>query len=244
MFIKNPNIPDKKVNSVLIDYRADKAKKALEEIGITVYQTPAANIAYSAISGHPDIAFHHLDENSAVASPEVYEYYCKLFGKKHIIKGTSSIKSTYPEDIAYNAARVGNAVFLNEKFTDNSIIDYYIKKGIKLINVKQGYSKCSICIISENAIITEDTSIAKAAKKNEIDVLKINSGYIHLKNFPYGFIGGASGLIADNTVAFCGNIQLHPNYKDILNFCENHKVKICSLYDNEIEDIGSIIPIS
>ena len=29
MFLNNPNLPQKKVNSVLIDYRAEKAKKAL-----------------------------------------------------------------------------------------------------------------------------------------------------------------------------------------------------------------------
>ena len=45
--------------------------------------------------------------------------------------------------------------------------------GYEIINVKQGYAKCSICVVSDNAIITADKGIAKAAIQNRIDVLEI-----------------------------------------------------------------------
>lgn len=244
MFLNNPNLPQKKVNSVLIDYRAEKAKKALEDMNIKVYLTPNTNIAYPAISGHADIAFHILNEKYAVAAPEVYDYYCSLFGKEHIIMGKHKIKSTYPGDIAYNIARIGKIAFHYKKYTDNIIFEYYKQNGVKLINVKQGYSKCSVCIVSEKAIITQDKSIAQAAIDNNIDALLISEGQIKLKGFPYGFIGGATGLISRETLVCSGNAENHPDYCRIKAFCNKYGVNVCSLYDDILEDIGSIIPIN
>ncbi len=243
MFIKNPNLPNKKVKSVLIDYRALKTKLALEALGIKVYTTPKADIAYSAISGHPDIAFHLLDENSAIAAPQTYDYYCSLFGKKHIIKGKKKIGASYPDDSAYNAARIGKYFFHNEKITDKTIFEYYKEKSINLINVKQGYTKCSICIVAENAIITEDKKAADAAVKNGFDSLLITPGNIRLRGFPYGFIGGSSGKLSDKLIAFNGNIEMHRDYDKIKFFCSEHNVEILSLTNDMVEDIGSIIPI-
>lgn len=243
MFIKNPNLPSKKVKSVLMDYRAEKTKSYLEAMGIKVYQTPRADIAYNAVSGHPDMAFHLLDEHTAVVSPEVYEYYCGIFGKEHIIKGCSKVGTAYPEDIAYNIARVGRVAFHNSKFTDKTIYEYYKQKGIKLIDVKQGYAKCSICIVSENAVITEDKAIARVAKENGIDSLRINAGGVKLKDFPYGFIGGASGLISEKEIFFNGDITKHSDCGKIFEFCRKYNVKVKYFTDEILEDIGTIIPI-
>ena len=64
-------------------------------------------------------------------------------------------------DIAYNGVKVGNCFFHYFNYTDSKIIEYYKANGDKLINDKQGYTKCSVAIINENAIITSDTKIAK-----------------------------------------------------------------------------------
>lgn len=243
MFIKNPNLPNKKIKAVLIDYRADRAEEELKKLGIKVFKTPPLNIAYPTISGHADIVFHQLNQNKAVVAPEAYLYFNKLFSDIEIIKGSSKVLNTYPFDIAYNVARVGEVAFHNNKYTDKKISEYFFENGVKLITVHQGYSKCSISIVSKNAIITSDENISNNAKNNNIDVLLISVGSVKLKDFPYGFIGGASGLISNDTLVFNGSVENHPDYSNIKSFCKNHNVEIYSLHNGELEDIGSIIPL-
>ena len=85
--------------------------------------------------------------------------------------------------------------------------------------------------------------VNKLAKSNGIDVLKINEGYITLKDMSYGFIGGATGLIAPDTLAVNGDIKTHKDCDNIISFCKNHRVDVLSLKKGEIEDIGSILAI-
>ena len=47
---------------------------------------------------------------------------------------------------------------------------------------------------------------------------------IKIKN--YGFIGGASGKISDNTVVFFGNAEMHPYYSSIRELCSKNKIEI------------------
>lgn len=242
MFIKNPNLPKEQVKSVLIDFRAAEAEKGLEKLGIKVHKTPELNIAYPSICGHPDILFHQLDSLTAVTVPQAAVYFQNIFPENKIISG-NQISGTYPFNIAYNIARIDNIAFHNVKYTDKTIIEYYMKNNIKLIDISQGYAKCSVCIVSKNSLITSDRKIAEAALCNGIDALLIRTGYIKLKGFPYGFIGGASGLISGEILVFNGNIQAHPDFKEIKYFCKKHNVDILSLHDGVLEDIGSIIPI-
>ena len=73
-------------------------------------------------------------------------------------------------------------------------------------------------------------------------MLKISKGSVYLPGFDYGFIGGASGKIADDEIIFNGDISKHPDYKNIMSFLCKHNVKAVSFKD-KLEDIGSIIPI-
>ena len=117
-----------------------------------------------------------------------------------------------------------------------------LKENLKIINANQGYTKCSTCIVNENAIITSDKSIYKSCR-NEMDVLLIRKGYIELPGTDYGFIGGSSFKYNRNTLVFTGNIELHPDYESIKSFAQNHNVELLSLTENTMIDIGSIIPI-
>ena len=120
--------------------------------------------------------------------------------------------------------------------------NYAQKQKYKIVNVNQGYTKCSVCKVSENAIITADQSIAKAAQAMGIDVLPICEGYISLPPFKHGFIGGASGLCNGlKTLYFCGNINLHKDADAIKAFCKNHNREIVSLSDEVLFDVGTLI---
>ena len=125
----------------------------------------------------------------------------------------------------------------------NGINRYIEKNNIKKINVNQGYSKCSICIVDENSIITSDNGIYNECIKHNIDCLLIRQGYIDLFNMDYGFIGGCSGLLCNDELSFYGDIKKHPDYKKILHFVKSKNKKIISLSDENLLDLGSIIPL-
>lgn len=245
-FIKLPNLPHNKVKVVIVDYKTDsKTIKTLKELNIDVIKSCRCNGLNSAVDGHPDMQIHHLEDNKFICSPGCYDYYLNALKQYSAIlyKGSIRLTGNYPYDIAYNVASVGNFVFCNKKYTDFNIYDYNINIGKKIIDIKQGYSKCSICIVSNSAIITSDKSIAVIAKENKIDVLLINEGHIELKPYNYGFIGGCSGLLSPSLLAFNGNIRKHPDYMQIKNFCVKYNVKTFSLSEDKLYDIGTIMPI-
>lgn len=230
--------------NVILDHRASaKTVDALSNLDYNVIKTPRVDHIYTTICGHTDIMLHKLDEKTIVCEPTVYDYFKEKLPDVKVIKGNTILSEKYPFDIAYNAAQIGKNLICNEKYTDSIILEYCFKNGIKIINTKQGYSKCSICIISDDAIITSDKNIALQAEKNKIEVLLVNDNKIKLEGFKYGFIGGATGLIKKDLLAVNGNINLHSDADRIISFAKKHKVKVISLNDEEIVDIGSIIAI-
>lgn len=243
-YVQNPNLPERKVKTVLADFRIPHSiTDKLSRQGIGIIKTMKISSVYNAVCGHPDIQLHHLYSNVFVCAAEAYRHYKEILTDCELIQGTSILASNYPSDIAYNVARIDKLAFHNVKYTDKTILEYFEKANIKLIDVKQGYSKCNVCITAKNAIITSDIGIAKAADNYNVDVLFISQGHIRLSDFPYGFIGGASGLTSHDTLTFTGNVEMHPDYERIAVFAEKYNVKLVSLGNHCLTDIGSLIPI-
>lgn len=232
------------MKNAVLDFRASaETVDALKKLGFNVIKTHHMTTVYATICGHVDIMIHKLKENLLVAEPTVYDYFCKSLRNVTIVRGKTALNAKYPFDIAYNAARVGKNLFCLEKYTDKVILDYANENGVNIVNTKQGYAKCSICIVSDEAIITSDKNIAAAAEKNKIDVLTVDDSSIKLIGFEHGFIGGATGLIAENVLAINGDINYHTDCNRILDFCKSHKTEIISLNSGPIIDIGSILII-
>ena len=125
---------------------------------------------------------------------------------------------------------------------------YADENGMDIINVKQGYSKCNICVVSDNAIITEDSGISKECRKYGIDVLLLKTKSIKLNGYDNGFIGGATGVLdytnsKSKKILFAGNVQNHPEYCDINLFCNKYGAELVSMSDEDLYDYGSIIVI-
>ena len=148
----------------------------------------------------------------------------------------------YPSNVALNAALVGNKLFCNRKALHSSVTKHCDITGIEILNVKQGYAKCSMLILNENNIITDDESIYKTAIKSNINVLKIEKGDIYLDKENYGFIGGASARIG-NMVYFFGNINTHKNSDKIIKFIEKCNMDIICVSNGNLRDIGGIVEI-
>ena len=117
--------------------------------------------------------------------------------------------------------------------------DMVKKQGREGIKCKQGYTRCSVCVVDNNSIITADSVIAEKCRKVGIDVLEIVPGYIELAGFEYGFIGGASIRLSDKFIAFTGILTAHPQYMEITDFIKSKGLNIIYLTDQPAFDIGS-----
>ena len=137
---------------------------------------------------------------------------------------------------------MGNYAIFNPKCIDGSLADQLKNNGFEPILVKQGYAGCSICKVSDNAIITADQSIANKLNEAGIDLLEIKSGNIALPGYDTGFIGGCSFCDNDN-VYFYGDIDKHPDGNQILQFIEKHGKHTVCLHSDTLIDIGGFVMI-
>ncbi len=229
--------------AVIIDKFADPESLAtLKKLNIEYYKTESLDFLYEPVNTHPDMQIHFVDDNTAVVAPSVYEYYAKILPSNiTIYKGEKDPGRTYPEDCAYNVAKLGKRVIGNLFYVDSVIKDLYTAKNFEFINVKQGYTKCNLCVVDNNSVITEDEGLFKTLSKQGIDVLKIPYGEVKLKFFDNGFIGGATGKIVPDKIAFYGDVSQTSYFEQIESFLSTRSVEMISLSQNTLNDFGSIL---
>ena len=230
--------------TLFVDCKMSKvAVDTLKSLGYEVIKSLENVYLEEHVCSHPDMSLTKICDK--IFADRVLEHLFFGWGDVNFINREVTVGEIlkYPNSIAFNCVQVGNKLFCNEKYTHEEILNYALKCNLKIVNTKQGYAKCSICVVSDNAIITEDDSIEKCAIDNGVDVLKIKKGFVALDGYDYGFIGGASGLIERNLLVFNGNIETHPDFEKIKNFCLKYNVQIVSLCSDKLYDVGSIIKL-
>ncbi len=240
-----PHLPSKPVNTVIMAGDAQTYIKALQTLNIEVLATQRNKVLEETISYHADMLCFHigcLDILLALEQMFLYEELCRLGFKPQIM--SKPIKSPYPTDALLNSARLERFLVFNPKTASELILKDGLIKNLELIEVKQGYTKCSVCIVNKSAIITEDLGIKKACENKGIDTLLISKGCVKLGNYAYGFFGGCTGLIDKNKLAVCGNIKNHKDYLIINQFLKKYDVEPICLSNTELIDIGGILPIA
>lgn len=246
-FLLQPNLPEKQVNTVIMSGAYSEFVQAIQELQIKTIHTIKNNNLIDGLSEHADLLYNQPSKDTLV-----YDYsqrdnivnYLTIGENKKLIT-VKSVKTPYPGDCLLNCCVVGNNVFLNTATCCNELLEIYKNNTYNIINVKQGYCKCSISVVNNNAIITDDPSIGHAAAANGIDCIEVTKGSIKLSGFNYGFIGGCSGKINSNQLAFCGDISYHNDYDKIKRFLYKYDVEPISLIKNcPLEDIGGIMPIA
>ncbi len=228
-FFQKPLIPDKNAKNIIASCEIGNIKPA------------SVNAVDEKIRHHADISICHLGGKRFVTSKDTYEYYVRSLAGAEIICGESKVESPYPFDAAYCAAVFSGIAVANEAVTDKKLLEI-LKSEFVFVNVRQGYAKCNICPVAENAVITEDEGIYKALSR-VADVLLIRPGYVALKGYKYGFIGGAAGLIGPGTLYFNGRLTDHPDCEKMLDFLAKYSVTPV-FADKALTDVGSIIAVS
>jgi len=242
----NPYIPTKKPRYVIIDYRAsDEIINYLKKINIEPIKTIKCEDLQEPVNGHPDMVIHPIDFENFVVAPNVFDYYSKVLTDKGIkvIKGGKTLCRNYPEDIAYNVARIGRYAVHNMQHTDQ-VLKYYLEEaGVEFIHVNQGYTKCSTASISENKALTSDFLIHEKLKSYNIDCMYINPEVVCLKGYNHGFIGGCAGLINENIFLSTGKIFDENILNTLRKFIQSAGYVYEEASSQQIIDLGSLIPI-
>lgn len=229
----------------VIDQRLSrKCRASLEKLGYTrIPLLPFSHLA-EPVASHPDMLILPLGERLFVHT-EYYKQARETLDRMVKESGLflscieTPISPEYPNDIALNLFVCGGTLFGRIDKAPCEVLSYAESIGHRLAPTKQGYAKCSV-IPLRNALITADRSIGTSAIQNGIDVLLIEEGHVSLPPYPYGFLGGASGVSHD-TVYFCGELNTHPDADKIGNFCRKHGYKTVSLSDEPLYDVGSIL---
>lgn len=239
--IEIPNLPCEKISLVSIGEEFSDISSALKNRGVEVISVPALSLFSRYEKSHSDLRIHHLGGNDVMLYKED-ETLCKALSEKgfNVLFAERNMSGKYPECAGLNALRIGNILVCSKKSVDPYLKREAEKRNLEIIYTAQGYSRCAVCIVSENAAITSDPAIISALE-GRVDVLKITKGHIRLADTYDGMIGGASLMIDKNLLAFCGDITLHPDFKKIEKFLEKHGVKYICLTCEPLIDVGSAI---
>ncbi len=223
-------------------------KSALKELerhcDKTVLLPPLSALA-APISSHTDMLILPIHREKLIYThPGYFKTVKNLLGfAGYEIKTIDeSLSAEYPHDILLNAAVIGNHIFGKLDSISAAVLKL-ADKGFTLHSVKQGYTKCSVVQVSDNAIITADKAIGKEAEKCGLSVLYVAEGHVTLPGYSFGFIGGASGYDGEN-IFFCGDISAHSCGEKISEFCDAHGKKVISLSNKPLFDVGSIFFIN
>lgn len=242
-FLINPNLPKNKVITVFADINDIALKNVFDKLAIKVVSVAENKFLDAPVSKHADILANYVGKSIFLVDENQVEL-CNFIknndGKSVVIE---NIKSPYPNDCLLNFADIGDYIICNKSILSEQIVKHLPQKEI--IDVKQGYSKCSVCICKQNTVITDDISIYNALLQyNNINSLLIKKGSVSINKYNYGFIGGCCGLIDKNLLLFNGDLSTHTDFDKIEKFLYDNNVKYIDIKGKPLTDIGSIIPIT
>jgi len=228
-------------------------KEYIQSLGYEIIEVGYNRDLYDEIAAHVDISYLKID-NIVITSPDRFVELSKYI---ECDVGKTELSKEYPSDIPYNVCIMGKNAIHNFKYTDEVVKNKLEKEEYNLIDVKQGYTKCSIAVIDENSCITSDIDIAKKLMDNNSDVLFVNEPDIKLLKrtnpnetlqnrmfFEYsdmrGFIGGAMARINDEIVLF-GDTNKLLNKDKIISFVQSKGLKLKYFEGLDVVDYGGVV---
>lgn len=231
----------------LVDERIDSA--ARDELEARGYRTVAMSSCVrlsEAVTSHPDMLTLIIGDTLLTEGTylnEARSAFCEIRCAVPDLKIqaiSEEFSPEYPLDCLLNALVVGDMLFCREKSLSKDAIELARSRGLKIINVNQGYPACTVLTLGRDHAITADRGMARAMREVGIDVLLIEDGGIELPPHEYGFIGGATGVHGDK-VYFLGDILTHPYGHEIVDFCREAGFEPISLGSGRMCDLGRII---
>ena len=225
------------------DCRIDKAiERSLLGYADKLIKLPPFPALAAPVASHPDMllwSFERVIVTHEGYSPLAKAAFDELGSLGYEIRfSRERVTSIYPEDIRLNCAVVGRHVIANTKYASQTIANVAKRNGLLMLDVKQGYARCSVCLLGQEGALTADKGLKTALEELGIPVMMIQSGNILLDGYSYGFIGGAS-LVIDKNVIFFGNVARHPEGERILEFVRSYGYTAEYPEEMTLTDLGS-----
>ena len=224
----------------IVNFENQQIIEKLKEYGYTCIATEKSFDVSEPVSFHADMLYLKVADNKFLVS-SCQKKNIELLKKYGMEVETVKLYPGYKNECKLNLIVTEYDVIANTK---TSVALEKIADDRNLINVNQGYTRCSTVVIGKDSFITEDSGIYKKLISKGKNCLLLEKGYVTLKGYEYGFIGGASAYIQDkNTVLFFGDITTHPDFINIKNFLKNINVDFDFISDICLTDIGGLIII-
>ncbi|MBR5310019.1 MAG: hypothetical protein IKU42_02705 [Oscillospiraceae bacterium] len=242
--IKNPNFPDGNVIVAAVSSEATDVISVLESAKIAIVPVEPNENLPRGIASHADLQLLHLGGNSVLTAScsEKSTDMLNILGFE--IQNTEKcLDFGYPDDCLINAEIIGKNIIVNPDTIDEKLMAFAEENNYNIIAVKQGYAKCSVLAVCNDAIITADPGIAKILQSKEIEVLKIKEGGIFLEGYDTGFIGGCGGMVESKILGTSGSLKSLKDYDNIKDFLRNRNIYAENLGGRMLRDIGGILPL-
>lgn len=240
-FIEKSNLPSGKVTSLICGGLNEEIISFLKSRDIEIFFTSENNLVDNSLSRHCDLSALYLGEGEIILdrAQKMLEAQLKESGFK-VFMSEKNVEGKYPFDCILNYTIIGDCIVGKKEIIDECVREK--TQSFKHICVKQGYCKCSVLVVDEKSVITDDESIYRALILEGVDCLLISKGDILLEGHEYGFIGGASGKLSEDEVIFFGDIASHKDFDAIKAFLDKRKIKILS-FDFPLTDFGGIVSL-
>ncbi len=236
--IECPNLPSSNVTVCAVGQGNNETSTELEHLGVSVLTPVPCAVLEFPENTHADMLMLHLGGEIVLSADQPALSKQLIEFKFSVLSLNVPLKAIYPDNILLNAAVVGNRFFAHPLS-----IKQFEDMPFSFFPVRQGYAKCSACIVGENAVITEDENLYSVMTAAGLDVLKIGKGGVALNGMPYGFFGGATGKLSQDTLAINGELRYNTDSDSILSFLRNYRIDVISLKKGNPEDIGGILPL-
>ncbi len=237
-YLRYPHLPTRPITAAIVSCQLPLSmRRTLGQYGIHLFECPSNPALPVTVNTHPDLSVFDLGSGRMIVAKELPRFLPESIEQ---VTGTTNLSPNYPQDIAYDACLLGTVLFCKKDATAPEIL----QQPYSIVDVRQGYAKCSIAIVSATAAITEDKGLAQAMRNNDIDVLELEPGGVALPGYDRGFIGGSCGKIAPDILAFFGDVSRHPQHKQMVEFCAKYGVTLLSIGKEALTDYGSLLPIT
>lgn len=218
----------------------DILRDKLNKFNINSFPSFESRILKGAVKTHPDMSLFKYDEDTLIASRESFDYYNEIFKgtKINIINANEDPHEKYPSDVKFNALRVGEHLICKRDVCAKSIIKRFDEA--KIINSSQGYVKCSVIDVGNEYFASDDKYLYEIIKSFGKKCILLDKGFVKIKDYNYGFIGGASGYARDK-IFLTGKIINEANRIRLEEFSREINKELIYLTEYDIFDIGTLM---
>ena len=237
------------IKIAITDSRIDhESERRLMLHSYRVITLPPFSRLSQAVASHPDMLIRRIG-NEYISYADYCEEASYVFSDLSLMTvGTGAkfsftadeVTPEYPGDVGLNALEIGGKLFCRTKSASETMLRSAERKGLKIVNVNQGYPACTVLKLSEEAAITADKGMAKILTDHGIRVTLIEQGGISLPPHEYGFIGGCAEVDGDK-IFFFGDPSLHPSADKIISAIKKEGLEIVALSSLGLCDLGGIL---